>query len=785
MPGLGIGIGLPFNNTNRSLPYKDDLSLYINERSGDTMVDTFGNNATLLFPEYNKLYTNKPIYLSDNGNLDINKASGFTLCGWVNSKTTDKSTIRVFFGKSIQGTRSGSYHIGANVTTGYFYALIRTTTGAYISESTVDSTSSGQKFLRLSFNNVTKKLKFFIDEVQIGNEVSVSGTISTLADNYKFCIGGANNGVGTDIDSYPAIANISEVKIYPFELTEAQGLILFNKGNVSSALADYPLAGNLIDCSGNNYHLSGNEEYNYTTTGSRRMLNYNYSVWKREDSRDIFIPFKMDGTSISNPGLPAGYEKYKDVYPTVHGINLFPFTIRMVGGDWDKSDANKFNIFARKSVYYNSSHPTEWNSAELNQFIINNLCTPEHLGKIFIKGESNSINCHDRVLEFFSYTAVKTNSDYLSVLRYTHDLSVMPTITTDYYYSSTHYAAIKGDKILAFNDSTGELSLSLDGGNTFTITKSSSLTTITFAWIFDDGNIMFCDGTKVYYSNDNLLTYSESTVIGIDGNPFVPTAVDNFIPFNDNKSFTIEGIEHKVWGNYSVNAATEYININVWHTLDGGQTIKSIYKANTTLTPSIATPARHAHGIFWNPISSKLLLMTGDVTTECNWLECSSSDNFTNSFVWSVTKAWTDSGYSKSAGGGFDSTAFYWVGDATAKMTKNGIYKIPYSNITEEYYYKKLFSTTLNGGNMYAADGKYIVAFGGYKGLVVSKDGKNFHIVPITGGPDISLITTRTPYIQITPPNNDGYHKLTIYETTEDPYIAEVVKGVVLMFKIE
>lgn len=784
MPGLGIGIGLPFNNTNRSLPYKDDLSLYINERSGDTMVDTFGNNATLLFPEYNKLSTNGPLYYADNGNLDINKASGFTMCGWVNSKTTDKSSIRVFFGKGIGGTTAGSYHIGANITTGYFYVTLRRSSGPYTIESTVDSTTSGRKFLRMVVNNTTHVLKFFIDEVQIGSDLSIVGTVPTLASQFEFVVGGANNGVGSDNLSYPAIAEISNVKIYPFELTPEQGTILFNEDYVVGAIADYPLAGNGIDCSGNNYHLNGVEEYTYSTTGSKRMLDKGYTIWERTDSKDIYIPFKMDDTPISSPGLPTGYTKYKDFYPTTDGINLFPFIIRMVGENWDKSDVTKFNDFARNSIYYNSSYPTEWNSAELNQFTINNLCTPEHIGKIFIKAENNSINYHDRVLEFFSYATVKSGSDYSSVLRYTHDLSVMPTIITDYYYSSTHYAAIKEDKILAFNDSTGELSLSLDGGDTFAITKSSSLTTITFAWIFDDGNIMFCDGTKVYYSNDNLLTYSESTVIGIDGNPFVPSSVDNFIPLNDNKSFTIEGIEHKVWGNYSINVATEYININVWHTLDGGKTVKSIYKANTTLTPTAVKPARHVHSINWNSINSTLLLQTGDSTNECNWIECSSLDNFTNSFVWNVIKSGTNTSHFKSTGGGFSSTAFYWIGDVTGNISKNGIWKANYTYIADESYYKQIFSTTMNGGNMYAASGIYIGVFAGFKGIVVSKDGKNFHIVPITGGSEISLITTRSPYIQVTPPNNDGYHKLTIYETVEDPYITEVVKGVVLMFKI-
>jgi hypothetical protein len=756
----------------------------LRSRLGSELIDEYGNNATLLFPQYNKIATNLPLYFSDNGLLDINNSDGFTLCGWVNSKTTDKTSIRVFFGKGISGTTAGSYHIGSNITTGYLYAALRTSIGAFSVESNIDATTGGRKFLRMSFNKTTHVLKFFINEIQIGSDLTISGTIPDLPNQYKFVIGGANNGVGTTLSSYVGIAEISEVKVYPFELTPEQGSILFNEGYISGAIAEYSLAGNGVDCSGNNYHLSGTENYVYSETGSKRMLDRGYSVWTREDSREMFIPFKSDNTVISLPGLPDGYVKYKDFYPTTDGINLFPWIVRINSIDWDKSDATKFNIFARNSIYYNATHPTEWHSSELNQFSINNLCLTSHLGKIFVKGYVNSINIHDKILEIFSYATQKIGSSYNQALQYTHDYSVMPSIAIDYYYSDTHYAAIRDNKILAFNDITGELSLSLDGGETFATTKASNLTTIAFAWIFANGNIMFFDETKAYYSDDNLTTFQESTVLGIDGNAFIPTSNDNFTPFTDNIPVIISGVEHKAFGNYTVNANTEYVNINVWHTLDGGKTINSIYKAGTTLTPEVVKSARHIHSLIWNPINSTYLLQTGDDINECNWIECSSIDNFTNSFIWNVIKSGTNTDYSKSTGGGFSPTAFYWMGDVTAYTNKNGIYKSSFIHISEEMYYKQVFSTKLNGGNMYGANGVYIGVFAGFKGLVISKDGINFHIITLTGGPDVSLITTRSPYIQITSPNSDGYHKLTINETTEIPYITAVVKGVVLMLKI-
>jgi hypothetical protein len=169
------------------------------------------------------------------------------------------------------------------------------------------------------------------------------------------------------------------------------------------------------------------------------------------------------------------------------------------------------------------------------------------------------------------------------------------------------------------------LHLSIDGGKTYC--KSMiipAIGVIKHIHIFSDYGLLLCTAQKAYYSTDwEQLT--ESTVFGIDGNAFVPTTVDNFtITSKVANQQMLGNTEVLCWGNYSTDVATEYININIWYTVDKGQTIKSCFKFGTSIPygGSAALAARHVHHIDFNPVDNTFWCQTGDedTTVYSHWL---------------------------------------------------------------------------------------------------------------------------------------------------------------------
>jgi hypothetical protein len=97
-----------------------------------------------------------------------------------------------------------------------------------------------------------------------------------------------------------------------------------------------------------------------------------------------------------------------------------------------------------------------------------------------------------------------------------------------YEWETTHICTQRFDKIL-YCDDAGELSLSIDGGVSIlrTLDVSAVLNYVVFAHIFENGNIIFGFGDKMYLSTDNLLTYSVVPVKDIDGNDINPVSIYN------------------------------------------------------------------------------------------------------------------------------------------------------------------------------------------------------------------------------------------------------------------
>ena len=354
----------------------------------------------------------------------------------------------------------------------------------------------------------------------------------------------------------------------------------------------------------------------------------------------------------------------------------------------------------------------------------------------------------------------------------------------DYSFSTRHICTQRGAKVLAFDD--GVLSLSVDGGATFAITKTTSpaISIITFAHIFEDGNILFADHTKCYYSDDNLSTYAESTVLGIDGNPFVPGTYNNFRGVNyDNVS--IADAEILVWGAYITEGTGQYNNVNGWYSIDSGVTVKSCYKAGVTGTPVATLAARHIHAINFNPADNTFWIQTGDGTDTCNWIK--------GEYNWG-TDAWTwtkiagdnessgenvNSTYYKTSGMIFVGTDVYWGSDSD-NAARYGIYKVAYAAITTKASYVRVYAATKQVVAIRGSGTEIIAILSTVKQIVTSLDGVTFELNNIAGGPTLNSLYGC--YFVIKDKNTDGYYNLDVFSDAET--ITDLTQGTTMLAKI-
>ena len=317
---------------------------------------------------------------------------------------------------------------------------------------------------------------------------------------------------------------------------------------------------------------------------------------------------------------------------------------------------------------------------------------------------------------------------------------VIDKLGVGYYFSDLHICTIRGNKVLAF-DGTNGLKLSLDEGRTYGVTKVivGMGNIITRSKIYPNGNIMWADHTKCYYSTDNLATYNESTIMALGGGTFTPTTYDNFKQLIYDNEVIINDVLVDIWGNYSIEAGTEYDNINAWYTIDSGITIKSCFKAGVSLS---SQASRHIHTLNYNSADSTFWMHTGDgIYNDCYWNK-GTYDTATDIWTWQNMKSATQFTPYKSLGMIFNSPYALWGSDVAVIVPGlQGIYKALYTEMLDQSKIVKIFSTlneictVLDYGNGY-----YLATEIDTKNIHYSNDyGDTWTTYTITDGPLLNV----------------------------------------------
>jgi hypothetical protein len=220
---------------------------------------------------------------------------------------------------------------------------------------------------------------------------------------------------------------------------------------------------------------------------------------------------------------------------------------------------------------------------------------------------------------------------------------------------------------------------------------------IEFAFIFESGNILWCDRSECYYSHDNLQTYNKALVYDIQGQPYKPNSYGNFFSLViDNRQF-INDKEIRVWGNYTNNGRwspgnSQSENVQIWYTVDEGKTIRTAFSFDNR--PGLTgIYCRHVHAVNISPTDNSFWVQTGDYTGECHWMR-----GFYNyeKDVWNfeVMASGDHLSHYKTTGFVFYNDYVYWGNDAQDPQLY-GVWRTPYSNFLNGNFNPDLFEHVL------------------------------------------------------------------------------------------
>lgn len=765
--GVSFGSGFSFSRYWATHLFgQDDLNFWVkeNSRNGLTLTDSINPGAgdVSILPSCSK--NTKTSYRINLGASYNPTSSCFTVYAKLQWIVGGVGTIQIIIGSAITGTdglalfiRSTSGKLSTYIggfrdstlvlTSGVWVEVMyRYTTGV---SGKVEMALNGSAFQTVYTGNLATSL------------IPVGGTLDLLSQ----ATGDTFKGGVSEIKLWESSKGWADI------LTTAQKYWIFTGQKFIPDIASSPLNGIYSDTT----LLSAI----YDNMGSSQSLNYGYSLWQKAWYVDIHIPHDFNGNPFSVTAgieIPAGYALTKEVAGDLLNHNLADSKLRFSGNDWSRDDITKFSSLARNTTwpaYYDSINVKDWHISEIDKSVMLGYYNSAYRGLTFPKIITNSFVQRSILKELIGYNTSKTNLDLAKILKYTNDTGVYGL---DYYFVNLHYCTTRGDKILAFDD-VNTMSLSLDGGATFPITLDVTgvISIVTFAYIFENGNIIFANHTKMYLSTDNLSTYAETTVLNHLGNPFVPSTYDNFKSVTCPDYINIGGTEILCWGNYSIEAGTTYL-CNAWYSVDSGITIKSSKLINT---------ARHIHAINFNSIDNSFWMQTGDTNLESAWWKGTYNIG-TDVWTWIKQVDGSVNLYVKTVGMVFYNGYVLWVSDANVTAYW-GIYRCLYNDILDTTKYVKVFDGDHPNIGISSYNNEMIATMGGDnltdKRIMVSVDGGiTWKRNKLVGGVNIEMIAFTGPYLVITPLNNNNYHRMDILGVGET--LTNFTKGQVLMAKI-
>lgn len=428
------------------LPNQDELNMRVTGRSGFTLPATIGNDVDILLPFYKMLTSSGYAFVEDEGGLDIGSHDGFTLCGWCNCEDVAVSGYKALAGKYIWGSGApdGTYGLRIDPTTKYIVAMVKSTGGQKFITHSVDAASFGWFFFRMDINQTANTFRLFVNEVQVGGDVSYTGSFSALDDIYRFSLSAGQDEAGHGY--IPGQIHHSDTWVLNKILTATEASALMNN-RVSDTVStsdmlgywactspeyQYDLTENGLDLLVNgNYETT--HDIKYSASGSPFMLDKGFSMFKAssQDADYRCVPYNNDGEPITDPPIHVGYYFFQNIDGMSYYHNLSDSLLQMNNSQWDRSNTTIWSASARGG-YYESTYPTAWHPTEINQDVLDSWLNEDYKDVVLVNLSGNSINDRNYIEELFAYGSALVNNDLLQALQYTGDYSYMFTHFTRY-----------------------------------------------------------------------------------------------------------------------------------------------------------------------------------------------------------------------------------------------------------------------------------------------------------------------------------------------------------------
>jgi len=295
----------------------------------------------------------------------------------------------------------------------------------------------------------------------------------------------------------------------------------------------------------------------------------------------------------------------------------------------------------------------------------------------------------------------------------------------------------RGNRAFAYAD--GRIFLSRDNGRTWPHSAAfADAARISFSHIFRNGNVLFAAGSRLFLSTDNLKSYREIRVKGLDGRDYVPhtpKSPDNpgwyFHTLPGVVSWDVNGKEMMVWGNYC-NVLGGAAPVNIYYSTDSGRTVRIAYSFgqnpafSDTGAPGggrggalLGDPAnkvvcRHVHSVAYNPAENAFYATTGDATRdwghECHWLR-GTYDARRDRWDWNVLVSDVSNSRYKCGGLNFVNGRLYWISDSNGPRPHDrGVFHCDPKDLLSKDKHVRMFNPEVESACMIIQDGMILAA---------------------------------------------------------------------------
>jgi len=383
---LGL-LGQQGTNVNQ-VPFQADLRFHSSERSGLSLVDELGNNATLIPSATDFIYAASPA--SNPGfNTGILPAENTIMV----TKAQLKSAIS-----------------GTNIASIDYWGIIRAGTNTirlqYAAANAGSVSKADGPYLFILYNK-----RLWIRPVDTDDsDASILNIIATVAPDITTANNLTTTTTTVKIFSNTLVSTLFMGSIIDGVITWQQKQV-FN--NTSHAI-----------------NLLNNDVTLFTTIG-----NSNYG--KEVAFPNGYSKFLDDG--------------YKYISGDAKYHNLANSFISFTNAIFDKSDALIYKDYARSSVYYDAANPKRWHISELDRSVLNSYLQADYYGRIFVKVTDNSYSDRKLLKEVLVYTTNKTGADFNSVLTYCGDTDVNNYVYVHSPYDEVFKVTAVTDSVFKFN----------------------------------------------------------------------------------------------------------------------------------------------------------------------------------------------------------------------------------------------------------------------------------------------------------------------------------------------